>query len=139
MDSDDEALQTPPSRAGSAGHLEVDQPPPIGRSGGQLEIVRPKRGSSDLFRAYHVLVDGDDIGEVRRGQSRLFWIVPGRHEVHLVIDWARSPSIDIDVVSGEAIRLTCWPKFHFGQAKKAMANPDEWIVLERAADVNGWS
>lgn len=47
--------------------LEPDQPLPTAGSGGHLEIFRPKRGSSDLFRAYHVLVDGDDIGEVRRG------------------------------------------------------------------------
>jgi hypothetical protein len=116
--------------------LRPDQPLTTAGSGGQLEIFRPKRGP-DLFRAYHVLVDEDDIGEVRRGQSRIFQISPGRHEVHLVIDWARSPSIDIDAVSGDTIKLVCWPKFHFGQAKKAMANPDEWIVLERAADVDG--
>ena len=95
---------------------------------GRLEIFRAKRGP-DLFRAYHVLVDGADIGEVRRGQSRLFDISTGRHEVHLVIDWARSPSIDIDLVSGETAKLVCWPKFHFGQAKKAMANSDEWISV----------
>jgi hypothetical protein len=111
--------------------------PPQAESEGQLEISRPKRGSGDLFRAYHVTVDGNDIGEVRRGQSRLFWIAPGRHEVHLVIDWARSPSIDMDVISGETVRLVCWPKFHFWQVNTAMANPDEWIVLAHSADVDG--
>jgi hypothetical protein len=109
--------------------------PPRG-SNGRLEISRLKRGG-DLFRAYHVLVDGNDIGEVRRGRSRLFWITPGRHEVHIVIDWARSPSIEVDVAPGETVKLICWPKFHFGQAKRAMANPHEWIVLERSADVDG--
>ena len=118
--------------------LSIDDP--LSRSsagaGGWLEVCRPKRGTSDLFRAYHVLVDGDDIGEVRRGQLRLFWVTSGRHEVHLVIDWARSPSIQVNVVSGETVKLVCWPKFHLGQAKKAMANPDEWIVLERASGVS---
>lgn len=115
----------------------LDKPLPVAGSKGQLEILRRKHGGGDLFRAYHVLVDGDDIGEVRRGQSRLFDISTGRHEVHLVIDWARSPSVEIDVVSGETVKLVCSPKFHFGQAKRAMANPDEWIVLERAVDVDG--
>jgi hypothetical protein len=78
-----------------------------------------------------MVVDGDDVGEVRRGQLRLVHVSPGRHEVHLVIDWARSPSVDVDVASGETIRLECWPKFPGWQSKKALATPDEWIVLER--------
>jgi hypothetical protein len=106
------------------------------RPGVQLEISRSKHGPG-LFVAFHVMVDGDDVGEVRRGQTRLFQIAPGRHEVHLELAWSRSPSIDVDIASGETVKLVCWPKFHFGQAKKAMANPDEWIVLERSADVDG--
>lgn len=117
--------------------MSLDKLPPPAGSNGQLEIFRPKRGSMDLFRAYHVLVDGADIGEVRRGQLRLFHIPPGRHEVHLVIDWARSPSVDVDVASGETVRLICWPKFPGWQSKKALAKPDEWIVLAHSADVDG--
>lgn len=50
--------------------LRLDKPPAAAGSDGQLEIVRSKRGA-DRYRAYHVMVNGDDIGEVRRGQSRL--------------------------------------------------------------------
>jgi hypothetical protein len=89
----------------------------------------------DLFRAYHVIVDRDDVGEVRRGQLRFVDISPGRHEVHLAIDWARSPSVDVDIASGETVRLVCWPKFPGWQSKKALVTPDEWIVLERSEDV----
>jgi hypothetical protein len=94
--------------------VSIDNSRSLVGSDGKLEICRPKRGP-DLFRSYHVLVDGNDIGEVRRGQSQLFQITPGRHEVHLVIDWARSPSSDVDVVSGETVKLVCWPKYHFGR------------------------
>lgn len=48
--------------------LRPDQPSTTVGSGGELEIFRPKRGP-DLFRAYHVLVDGDDIGERMSGLS----------------------------------------------------------------------
>jgi hypothetical protein len=106
-------------------------------SDGGLEIFRPKRGSVDLFRAYHVIVNGDDMGEVKRGQSLRLAITPGRHEVHLVIDWCRSPSINMEISLGETVNLVCWPKFQFWRTKTALANPDEWIVLERAADVDG--
>ena len=116
---------------------QVSSAMPSRGSDGQLEIFRPKRGSVDLFRAYHVTVNGDDMGEVRRGHSRRLRIAPGIHEVHLVIDWCRSPSIDIDVASGETVKLLCWPKFQFWQTKTALANPDEWIVLAHSADVDG--
>lgn len=115
--------------------MSIDGSPPLAAAAGYLEVCQPKRGSIDLFRAYHVVVDGDDVGEVRRGQLRLVHVSPGRHEVHLVIDWARSPSIDVDIASGETVKLVCWPKFHLGQARRAMANPDEWIILEPSRDV----
>ena len=99
-----------------------------------LEVFRPKRGSMDLFRSYHVIADGNDIGEVRRGQARLFHIAAGGHEVHLKIDWARSPSIDVDAASGETVKLVCWPNFKAWQAKRGLANPDEWIFLARSVD-----
>jgi hypothetical protein len=101
---------------------------------GGMEISRSKRGPG-LFVAFHVMVDGDDVGEVRRGQTRLFQIAAGRHEVHLELAWSGSPSIDVDIASGETVKLVCRSKFHFGQAKRALANPDECIVLERSADV----
>jgi hypothetical protein len=91
----------------------------------------------DLFRAYRVMVDGDDVGEVNRGQSRLFNISSGQHEVHLGIDWCRSPSIEVDVTSGDTVGLVCWPKFQAWQVKTALAKPDEWIVLAQRTDVDG--
>jgi hypothetical protein len=83
------------------------------------------------------MVDGDDIGEVRRGHSQIFDVVSGQHEVHLVIDWCRSASIDVDVVSGATVKLICWPKFQFWQAKTALASPEEWIALEHGEDIDG--
>jgi hypothetical protein len=105
--------------------------------GASLEISRPRRGSADLFRSYHVLVDGDDVGEVRRGESWCVQIAAGRHEVHLVIDWCRSPSVDIDVAPGETVKLVCWPKFQAWRARQGLANPTEYIVLVHSRDIDG--
>lgn len=96
----------------------------------RLEISRSKRGPG-LFVAFHVMVDGDDVGEVRRGQTRLFQIAACRHEVHLEMAWSRSPSIDVDIASGETVKLVCRPKFQAWQWRTALANPGECIVLER--------
>jgi hypothetical protein len=137
MDMDEDRMRSADDEASSVVLSPADSEGQLAGSNGQLEVSRPKRGSMDLFRAYHVLVDGADVGEVRRGQSRLLYIAPGKHEVHLEIDWARSPSVDIDVAPGETVRLVCWPKLPAWQSKKALAKPDEWIVLEHSADVDG--
>jgi hypothetical protein len=126
---DDQASSTVPPQADSVCQLAG--------SVGKLEIVRPKRGSADLFRTYHVMVDGEDMGEVKRGHSRLLYITPGRHEVHVAIDWCRSPSIDIDVAAGETVELICWPKFPVRRWRRALANPDEYLVLAHSANVDG--
>jgi hypothetical protein len=76
------------------------------------------------------------VGEIKRGQSRLIHVAPGRHEVHLEIGWCRSPSIDVDIVQGETVKLVCWPRFQFWQAKRGLNSPDEWIILERSADTD---
>jgi hypothetical protein len=137
MENDDEAVSVALTQAGPVSQLGMDQPAPAAGSGGQLEIFRPKRGSVGLFSAYHVIVDGGDVGEVKRGQSQVVPVAPGRHEVHLEIGWCRSPSIAVEVVLGETVKLVCWPKFQFWQAKRGLNTPDDWIVLERAADVDG--
>ena len=97
---------------------------------GRVEISRSKRGPG-FFVAFHVMVDGDDVGEVRRDQTRLFQIAAGRHEVHLELAWSRSPSIDVDIESGETVKLVCRSKFQAWQWRTALADPDECIVLER--------
>jgi hypothetical protein len=51
--------------------------------------------------------------------------------VHLVIDWARSPSLTVDPAPGEAVRLECWPKYPLWRARAAMDDPDHWIALTR--------
>lgn len=110
---------------------------PEADSGSQLEVSRAKRGTAGLFSTYRVMVDGAQVGEVGRGQSRFIRLASGRHEVHLEIAWARSPSVEVDVAPGETARLVCWPKFQAWQWRTALANPDECIVLERSADVDG--
>jgi hypothetical protein len=76
-----------------------------------------------------VEVDGVDIGEIRRGETRVFPLSPGRHEVHLEIDWCRSPAISVDAIPGHAVKLVCYAKSRAWQWKRALASPDEYLVL----------
>lgn len=94
---------------------------------GQLKITRSKGIMRDRFRAYHVVVDKSDVGEIRRGQSLVFPVSPGQHEVHLEIDWCRSQSLMLEFRPGQDISLRCSPRP--GSARRGLKRPDDWIVL----------
>ena len=77
-----------------------------------------------------MLVDGVKIGEIRRGQTQLLPVEPGRHEVRLTISWCSSPSVEVEVGAGQRVRLKCWPNVRPFQARRtAFNNPDAWTGL----------
>lgn len=103
------------------------QEPPSGSA--ELELVRARAGWADRWRSYQVLLDGVKVAKIRGGQTQVVPVEPGNHEVHLTIDWARSPSVDVDVGAGQRVRLKCWSNVRPFRTKRAMANPDAWIGL----------
>lgn len=76
---------------------------------GAIRIERTSRGYPDRLRAYQILLDGKVAGRVKRGESVTVETEPGHHELHFSIDWARSPSLELDVDEGQEQRVTCWP------------------------------
>lgn len=55
-----------------------------------LEIRREGRRYGDRLRAYRVVVDGERLGTVKRGETQGFEVEPGHHSVKLHLDWCRS-------------------------------------------------
>lgn len=98
-------------------------------TGSELELVRARAGWADRWRSYHVLLDGVEIAKIRGGQTQVVRVEPGSHEVHLTIDWARSPSVDVNVGAGQRVRLKCWSNVRPFRTKQAMANADAWIAV----------
>jgi hypothetical protein len=74
-----------------------------------VEIGRSDSGSRDSWRRYRVLVDGEEVGRLSRGESARFHVGLGRHVVQVVIDWKRSAQFVIDGGSDEMSRLRCGP------------------------------
>ena len=64
----------------------------------------------DRIRKYQVIVDGEEVGTIKNGESATFKIAPGPHELVLQIDWASSPPVTIDARPGGTVRLACRPK-----------------------------
>jgi hypothetical protein len=46
-------------------------------------------------RALKVLIDDQDVGRLKRGESATFELAPGPHTVQVAIDWARAMRFDI--------------------------------------------
>jgi hypothetical protein len=56
-----------------------------------------------------VRVDSQESGSIRPGETLQLEVAAGPHSVQIAIDWARSPSLDVEVRSGETVLLRCAP------------------------------
>jgi hypothetical protein len=91
----------------------------------QIRVERQARGWADLLRRYTVVLDGTEVGRIKRGESITLEADPGHHELHLRIDWARSPSLELNLAEDQQLTIRCWSK----------ANPlawPYWITLGRS-------
>jgi hypothetical protein len=76
---------------------------------GRLIVERAGGKYRDALRSYEIRVDGVSVGEVRPGQSVDLPLAAGAHQVSAHIDWTGSDPIDVDVWSGQAVRLRVEP------------------------------
>jgi hypothetical protein len=79
----------------------------------QLHVERSTRLGSDALRRYTVVLDGRPVGRLRRGESMTVETNAGHHEVHLKIDWVRSPVLQVDLGEDERVSVRCWPNGNF--------------------------
>ncbi len=77
--------------------------------GSVITLSRMPGGWRDRLRRYQVIIDGEQVAMIRRGERLDLPVTPGRHTVYLQISWARSPRLEVDVAPGEVIALECAP------------------------------
>jgi hypothetical protein len=85
----------------------VDFPPVT--SAAQITVRRLPDRKADLWRAYKVHIDGERVGKLRRGEVQTYDVPPGAHAVHLTIDWATSPTVEVHLSAGDHVELVCRP------------------------------
>ena len=73
----------------------------------QITLKRLRRPVGDVLRTYKVVIDGNSVGDIHRGETKTFDVPPGRHEIHLEIDFAQSRNLELDLASGDVASLTC--------------------------------
>ena len=81
--------------------------PPTERA--SITIERKANLWVDRARAYHLIIDDEDRGEIRRGERRTIEVEPGTVEVFLKIDWCRSHTLSLDLDEGSEVHLRCRP------------------------------
>lgn len=64
----------------------------------------------DRLRAYKVMVDGNEVGRIKNGETQSFPVAAGSHTLQLKIDWASSPDVGFDVAPGGEATFACRPK-----------------------------
>lgn len=81
----------------------------MGATTGRVTVRRPNGGYRDLSRSYRIDVDDVACGVVARGGEVAIEVEPGRHAVRARIDWTGSPTIEVEVASGEETVLRVEP------------------------------
>jgi hypothetical protein len=74
-----------------------------------LRVERAAEGYRDWLRSYTVILDGLELGRVKRGQRIETAVSPGSHVATLKIDWCSSPPLTFFVSPGEIAILSCRP------------------------------
>jgi hypothetical protein len=64
----------------------------------------------DRRRAYRVFIDGQRVGDIKSGQTEVFEVSPGQHELQLKVDWTSSEKLQIEVGDGGQAELVCKPR-----------------------------
>lgn len=76
----------------------------------KILIERASKGWVDRYRLYEVMVNGELVGKIGRGETRTIESDSGPIEIYLKIDWCRSRAIRLDLDPGAKARLYCRPR-----------------------------
>lgn len=87
----------------------------------------------DRLRSYTILIDEDEVGSVRDGESASTDVGAGHHRLQLKIDWTGSRTIAFEVRDGEVKEFECRPRYPAALALIALiesaVRQDRWIRL----------
>ena len=66
----------------------------------RISVTRDS-GYADALRAYQVVLDGRELGDLRPGETRTFDVAPGAHTLTMKIDWCGSKPLEIALAPDE--------------------------------------
>lgn len=99
-----------------------------------VNIVR-KKNWKDLFRAYEIILDGENVGIIFASQSISVPVAPGHHSLKMKIDWCGSEEINFSIGSKEEIIFECESGLSILQVLLIpyylIFKPNNWILLKQ--------
>lgn len=93
-------------------------------------VTRVESGWRDRFHSYKVLIDGREAGRLKRGESVLVDLPPGRHVIQVAIEWKRSKSFEVLADGDETSTFRCGPRAGIAVIDLLRRGDDTWLFLE---------
>lgn len=76
----------------------------------EITLTRPTGYRVDSGREYQIIIDRKKAGSIKVGETKVFTLSPGRHEVRLKQDWASSEKLQVDLGENEQAQFVCAPR-----------------------------
>ena len=97
-------------------------------SGAKVVVSRSTSGSRDRLRRYTVLVDGVEVGRVKRGETVSTTVGPGPHTLGIVIDWTSS-EVAFNADDGDAFHFLCSPAGRARDGLRDLTSGAQWVSI----------
>jgi hypothetical protein len=74
-----------------------------------MATIKVKRGSgyADMIRAYSIVLDGRQVGTLRRGQEIVLHAAAGAHTLQMKIDWCSSNPVSFSIAEEQSKSFEC--------------------------------
>lgn len=71
--------------------------------------INVKRESqyADYMRKYKIVIDGEEIDTISKGEEKELQIFPRNHKIQLKIDWCKSNEIEFEIKINESLNFLC--------------------------------
>jgi hypothetical protein len=97
-------------------------------SGAKVEVSRSSHGNRDRLRRYKVLVDGVEVGRVKRGETVGTTVGPGPHTLAIVID-GTSSEVTFNVDDRDAFHFHCSPAGSAREGLRDLISGTQWVSI----------
>lgn len=76
----------------------------------EIELTRAPGFRVDRLREYRIFIDRKRVGSIKTGETKLFALPPGPHELQLKEDWASSEKLQVNLGSNDRAQFVCAPR-----------------------------
>ncbi len=94
-----------------------------GRASATIRVTRDRARSKDRRRAYEIWVNGIQVGQVLRGETKDLSVAPGARTLRISIDFEHSREWECDLSAGDVVSFICRSR-----GKKSDGNLDLFLA-----------